>query len=800
MNSRWRSLAAALLLALAGAAPGAAQQPAPAEVSAQDQIAAWNQTATRAEDVLVQGAASTASLETLRADLAAQRAAALAFQEANTDRGKTLSAQLEALGPPPTDGIAEAEEISARRRDLVRQVTQITVPMLAAQDAYRRADTLIGEIDALIRARLASELVALGPAAINPQHWPKAYMETQGFVARITTEIGNALKNPVRRSYMVRQLPVVVMALLAGLVILVSIRRAALGRIEAGLTQRTALRERVLWVAALNLGRLALPALGAWALIWALKTAAILGLNGQAILRVLPAMAAVMIGGNWLAHSLFSPRLSQVRLVPLSDHQARHASQIVQGLALIWALRIVTDAAVQRGQFSSETAAVLSLVLIGIGAVLLWRLARSLHLVLDAENAQTESVGRSFLAFLRRLVLVVGLVAPLMAAIGYFAFARFLFYPTIQTLALFGMVYVLVVLVNDILGSLLASDDPEQLDLTSEQRILPVLIGLLFALVAMPFFALIWGARVSDLTELWVWANDGVSIGGARFILRDLAVLVIVFLIGFFITRLLQKMLRTAVLPRTRMDAGGRNAMLSGVGYVGYTLAALAAISATGLNLSSLAIVAGALSVGIGFGLQNIVSNFVSGIILLIERPIKEGDWIEVSGFAGYVRGIRVRSTLIETFDRGAVILPNSDLIAGTVLNWTHSNLVGRVKVPVGVAYGSDPRLVERVLMEIAENHPMALKNPGPSVVFMGFGADSMDFELRAFLRDVNWMLSAQSDMNFEIVRRFKEEGIEIPFAQRDINFRDLKGISNALRDAIHPPKPESGPRTELEP
>ena len=337
---------------------------------------------------------------------------------------------------------------------------------------------------------------------------------------------------------------------------------------------------------------------------------------------------------------------------------------------------------------------------------------------------------------------------------------------------------VLFDLITKVLGAIGDRRGEALRELTND-GLVPVLVGALLVLASLPLLALIWGARASDISAVWFMLRDGVTLGGMRISFGMVVSFALVFGALYGLSRLLQTVLRTTVLPRTRMDAGGKNAVLAGVGYAGFFVAAIAAVSSTGIDLSSLAFVAGALSVGIGFGLQNIVSNFVSGIILLVERPIKEGDWIEVGGFAGYVRGISVRSTEIETFDRASVILPNSDLVAGTVLNRTHSGMSGRIQVPVSVAIESDARLVERVLIDIAETHPLVLAEPSPRVLLMEVGPDALLFEIRCWLRDVNFSLSARSDINFEILEKLEAAGVQLqPY----------------LRDARVPPPPVDPP------
>jgi len=293
-----------------------------------------------------------------------------------------------------------------------------------------------------------------------------------------------------------------------------------------------------------------------------------------------------------------------------------------------------------------------------------------------------------------------------------------------------------------------------------------------------------WGYRTADFFQFVSNIFFGFEVGGLSFSLASIFLAFGLFIVGYTVTVALRAWLRNQFLPTTSLDIGVSNSISTMFGYAGFILAGILAVTAAGFELSNLAIVAGALSVGVGFGLQSIVNNFVSGLILLAERPIKAGDWVVTAGGEGYVRKISVRSTEIETFDRATVIVPNSTLITDNVTNWTHENTAGRIIIPVGVGYDSDPDQVREILLGCAKDHPKILGRPAPIVFFVDFGASSLDFQLRCHLGDINYAMSVSSDLRFEILRALRAAGIEIPFPQQDVHIR-----SNASPQTAKQPK-----------
>ncbi len=780
-----RHLACALWLAtLAGLMPvaGFAQQDVPVDAETiapanTDSVPAiivdetFERLAVRAEELAGSENVSLFSIGRLRSELVVWRDQFLRDASVNSGRLATVNAQITALGPLPESG-DEPRAVAARREALIAQRQELRAPRLLAQEAHARANGIIGEFDAIVLQRETAELSVRSPSPLNPTRLLEAGAVLWGLVASIGLELRTGVGFGLSSGALLAVMPRAFVLFVVGVGLLGAGRR-----VVTQWRSRLALREGRWWALQLfmlSVVQICVPFLGLLAVAQALTVLNVFGLFGRDALASVPAAGGAIIFGWWLARHLFPLGDASGHLGYDVDTRAT-GRRYTTAIAWAYALFLLTSAGLQRVEMTPAVNGAVSWPFLAVLGFLFWRLGRVVRTVPEPIEGKVVSAGR-MRGYVGQVCQLVGIAAPVIAAFGFVAAGRALLIPTILSAALLGVLLLLQRIGQDISQPL--EDDTDRRGMFA---LLPVFISFVLFLASLPIFALIWGARVDDLLELWTRFGEGFAVGETQISPTDFVMFVAVFATGYLLTRFIQGTLRKSVMPRTRLDLGGQNAVVAGFGYVGIILAAIVSITSAGIDLSNLAIVAGALSVGIGFGLQNIVSNFVSGIILLIERPVSEGDWIEVGGQMGYVRAISVRSTRIETFDRTDVIIPNADLVSGQVTNWTRGNLVGRVIVPVGVAYGSDVDKVTEILRGIAEAHPLVIMTPPPAVLFTAFGADSLDFEIRAILRDVNYVLVTKSQMNHEIAKQFAAAGIEIPFAQRDIWLRNpevLKGTT----------------------
>ena len=318
--------------------------------------------------------------------------------------------------------------------------------------------------------------------------------------------------------------------------------------------------------------------------------------------------------------------------------------------------------------------------------------------------------------------------------------------------------------------------------------------------VRIIIFISLWGGFAFLVLNIWklddpwlaiitTYLTEGFQIGSLSITPTLLGGGILAFAITLNLTRYIKNHILPYGLKYTNLDRGAREAVSSLVGYGGVAAAILIGLSFTGVKMQNIAIFAGALSVGIGFGLQNIVNNFISGLILLFERPIRRGDWIVTGETEGYVKSINLRSTQIQTFDRADVIVPNSELITAKVTNWMLRDTYGRISITIGVGYESDVEKVHQTLLDIANNYPMVIKDhpqlSAPKVLFRNYGDNSLNFELRCFIRDIDQRLNVISEFNFAIIAAFRRESIEIPFPQRVVTVANWEDQNKGELDEI---------------
>lgn len=475
----------------------------------------------------------------------------------------------------------------------------------------------------------------------------------------------------------------------------------------------------------------------------------------------------LIILANALGRGLLAPSLANWRLLALRDRPAAVLFRFILIAATIWAAeRLLEPAAESVGSLNIAVAArAVGATLIALAA------AYTLRRIADL----TPAGARDLWAPARTLAWILTALVLGATLTGYIAFATFLINKAMFVTAAVSALYLADILVQESAENLLQPDAAIGRGLMTTvglrrdalEQIVVLIQG--FARLAIILAALAaalgpLGMPSQDLATTLRAAYFGFTVGGVTVSLSTLLGAGVLLVFGVVATRAGQNWLSERFLPHTRLDAGVRNSIRTIFGYIGVVFALMISGTTLGLDLQKFALIAGALSVGIGFGLQGIVNNFVSGLILLWERGIRVGDWVVVGADQGFVRRINARATEIETFERATLIVPNSTLINGAVKNWMYADRIARIVVAVNVAYETDPEQAREILIAAAKAQDTVLTIPAPLVLFSELGDWALKFQLICFVDDALLAERIRSELNFDVYRRMREAGLRIPY------------------------------------
>src|SRR5215203_507981 len=692
---------------------------------------------------------------------------------------EAAKARLEQLGPKPKeDDPDEGADVAHDRAERESAAGELDETQRLARAVLVQAEQLTAQVSDRRRAAFTRALFERTYSLLNPDLWVAA---ARNF-PRDLAALGIVARDTIER--FARNATVGVLLLL-GLAFGVA---AALVIGRPYLAPRLVARDpaihdpsrRSRLLAALGTLLVgALPAAAGSLLVYAaLHVTGVLPPRVQPLALTVLASLAFVAFIHALAQAILAPEEASWRLLSLSDKAAGRIARFAVAIAAIIAAGKTLEA------LNQAIVAALPLTVLARGvfalasALVLAELLRRFATRTGDEEASlgpyipTEAeagAGPTRIIGWTAVVIVIGSVL-----VGYVALASFLVDQLVWISVLLALLLLAIVLVDEFIGGTLRGQTriatALQANTGLRQRSLAQ-IGVLATGIARVLLILIagmlalapWGIESADLLSSMRAAFLGFKVGDVTISLSAVAIAALIFTLGFTVTRVVQRWLNAAFLPATDLDAGLRNSILTAAGYFGIIASGAVAFSYLGLSLDRLAIVAGALSVGIGFGLQSIVNNFVSGLILLGERLIRVGDLVVVGDGEGYVRRINVRATEIETFDRSTVIVPNSSLISGVVKNRVRSDRTGRVIAPVSVPRSADPVRAAQVLVDCARAHADVLREPPPRVLFKKIGDAWFEFDLVCFVADVNFQARVQCELNFAIFQRLTAELIIVP-------------------------------------
>lgn len=786
-----------LLVAVGGATPlyaqnaqNAAQIPqsklaSPDQLSAQlDQIKQAITDKGKLTDTLLSDARTRATAVQQQAD---QLTASL------TPQADSLQAKLDVLGPAPEKGApAETPEVAAQRKQLNKDKSDLTGQITQAKTLSLESQQLITQIAALRRDLFQAQISQRTASPLSVAFWKRLAQGGPDDRANLAM-LGKTFTGALAQAWQPANRIPFIACLVAALALMAGGRRLlerqllgmASKHLPSGHLRRSVMALLFTLCTTLTYG------LAAWLVYTGLNWGGVFDQDLDDLLRPIVTLmffAATLAG---LGRAMLSVKHPSWRLPPVSDDLANRLWPFPTMLAYSALLlsvieRINND--IGASLATAMAANALTSTLIGglVGAALI-RMGRARRALLAKGETPIERplwvgvlVGGAF----------IGVALTLLGVLtGYIALAFFVARQMLRAGFLIAALYVLMHLINDLCESLLSPDSRTGARMQENFGIAParleqsatVLSGvsrMFLLLLALPLVLSPYGAGPSALMDRGAHLFAGRSLGSLTISPSNIFNAMLVLAIGFVVLRIIKRWLGKQLLPKTSLDVGMQTSIVTLLGYVGGILVFVLVLGALKVDVQSIAWVASALSVGIGFGLQAIVQNFISGLILLAERPVKVGDWVSISGVEGDIRRINVRATEIQLGDRSTMIVPNSQLITQNVRNVTLANALGRVQIRLPMPMGSDASKVRQLVFDILRNHPGTLTTPAPSVQLDNIDAGSLMFVCTAYVNNPRDAGNVKSDLLFEIIDRLGQANLPLTTPQ-DMVVRTMQQENN---------------------
>ncbi|SDJ64348.1 Small-conductance mechanosensitive channel [Pseudomonas delhiensis] len=708
-------------------------------------------------------------------DLARLRLATLDVQKLAGQHGEELQARLDRLSDqlnvlgPPAEG--EAAALAVQRVELSRQKAELQAQATQAADILRSAQDLAAQIVNLRRSLFNSQIAMRSPPPFSPTFWSTLTRPTDDDLARLRNlgdRFGAGLAATWRDARLALLVCLVAAALLwtPGRRLLERFASYLVSRfIPEGRLRRSSLALATTLASVVTLGGAA--ALARQGLDW--NGSLDNGLAALADQMVTLAVFSAFITG--LGRALLMVRRPSWRLLPIPDQAAQAVAHFPGLLAIVVMLLGAQD----RINSSIGASLALTVAVNGLTALLIAVLFGIALLRLRRSGEEDEEHPRPALAGVIHFaaLLVVALIVLALLS-GYLSLAFFLATKLLWVSAVAVIGYLLTAFFGDLCDTLLSPRQAAGKTLARALGLAPqhqaqaatLLAGVGRTLLVLMTLMVVLSPTASSPDELLAGverlAQGGQALGNLNIVPQDILLALLTLLGGLFALRLLKRWLAEELLPETSMDAGMRASLVTLVGYLGFVLLGLLTLSALRINLTSLTWVVSALSVGIGFGLQAIVQNFISGLILLTERPVKVGDWVSLSGVEGDIRRINVRATEIQQADNSTVIVPNSQMITQNVRNVTMGGALGSVGISLTLPLDTDVHKVRELMLAAYAEHPAILETPRPSVSFTQLTDQGLTLAASGSVSSPRGVSAARSDLLFSIFGKLRAEGINL--------------------------------------